>query len=214
MKRRIPIGPVVGLAVLLALPAWAGNISDLPRGKVKKLSEQDRVWLQVFDVFMQDAELELYLELRNSEDRMEVLKAGGYMERWRLVDKDFHEAIRQGKVLLGMGQEEVYMAWNEPAKIRKTTIDDAYVEILLYRRIITRKGELEWEEGHPKAYNNAVVEREVVMGDDKVLVIWDENTPADERRLRVLSADTPTGEQPEYVEPDLNEGGLDDVDLD
>lgn len=141
--------------------------------KIKKWPAEDRSWAIALDSWMNDEEMKVFSKLKTTDERKEFLVKSGHWQRWEtLLEKhedELVEAIVAQRVVPGMTQDEVYMAWDKPLKIRKDFIKEAYVEVLWYQFEIDRKGHefLSWEES-PTAYKNETFIKYVYMLDGEV----------------------------------------------
>lgn len=158
---------VLFLATLLL--ASSAHATRIDPKKVKKWPEEDRLWARLFDVWMTEDETKLFLSLPSSEERKKFLKDTKYWEKWEDVEKEMVESVKKGDVVEGMTQDEVYMCWDKPVKLRKDFRKHAYVEVLYYDFERDRKGrEFLLVEGSETAYNNEVFTRLVYIHNGKV----------------------------------------------
>ena len=98
---------------------------------------------------MTDDEVKVFEKLGSTEERQQFLEQAGYWQMWKDVN-DMKPHVMEGKVVKGMDQDEVYMCWDKPVKIRKDFKKDAYVDILYYTFEIDRKGnEFLWSRAPP-----------------------------------------------------------------
>lgn len=156
----------LGLFLLQIAVAEAGRID--PK-KLKKWPEEDRLWARLFDVWMTDDETKLFTSLTTTEDRKKFLVDTKYWDKWTDVEKEVQPLVRVGDVVEGMTQDEVYMCWDKPVKLRKDFRKSAYVEVLYYDFERDRKGrEFLLIEGSETAYNNEVFTRLVYIYNGKV----------------------------------------------
>lgn len=170
MKRWLP-PLVILLSLCVATPAFAGRVN---LKKLKKWPEEDRVWARSFDVWMTDDEVKVFEKLGNTEERQQFLEQAGYWQMWKDVNDDMKPKVMEGKVVKGMNQDEVYMCWDKPMKIRKDFKKDAYVDILYYTFEIDRKGnEFLLVEGSPTAYKNDERTYYVYMDNGRVFAVVD-----------------------------------------
>jgi hypothetical protein len=165
------------LALCVAMPATAATVDGK---KIKKWPELDRVWARSFDAWMTDEDLEFFISLTTTEERKTFLKDAGFWMKWERIERDHKEmvpAIMEGKVVPGMNQDEVYMCWDKPSKIRKDVKKDAYIDVLFYEFERDRKGkEFLLRENSETAYKNEIVKRFVYMDDgivSKITVMGD-----------------------------------------
>ncbi len=164
------------LCVSVATPAFAGRVN---MKKLKKWPDEDKVWARAFDVWMTDDEVKVFEKLRTTEERRSFLEQAGYWQMWEDIDDEMMPNIMEGKVVKGMNQDEVYMCWDKPAKIRKDFKKDAYVDILYYPFEIDRKGnEFLLVEGSPTAYKNDEVTYYVYMDNGSVFTVVEEGESA------------------------------------
>ena len=170
MKRWL--SPLILLLCLsVATPAFAGRVN---LKKLKKWPEEDRVWARSFDVWMTDDEVKVFEKLGSTEERQQFLEQAGYWQMWKDVNDDMKPNVMEGKVVKGMDQDEVYMCWDKPVKIRKDFKKDAYVDILYYTFEIDRKGnEFLLVEGSPTAYKNDERTYYVYMDNGRVFAVVD-----------------------------------------
>jgi hypothetical protein len=176
MLARILLTTIIALALLLpALPADAARVNTK---KLKKWPAEDAVWVKALDTWMSEDELKLILGMKETAERQKFLEDAGQWMRWEKMldshkkDTTIPDAIRKGELVEGMIQDEVYMSWDKPTKIRKDFRGDDYVNVLVYTFEIDRKGRefLSWDES-PTAYNNETLEKYVYMFDGKVFRI-------------------------------------------
>ena len=162
---------VILLCLCVATPAFAGRVN---LKKLKKWPEEDRVWARSFDVWMTDDEVKVFEKLGSTEERQQFLEQAGYWQMWKDVNDDMKPNVMEGKVVKGMDQDEVYMCWDKPVKIRKDFKKDAYVDILYYTFEIDRKGnEFLLVEGSPTAYKNDERTYYVYMDNGRVFAVVD-----------------------------------------
>jgi hypothetical protein len=168
MKRWI--SPLLLLLCLgIATPALAGQVN---MKKLKKWPETDKVLARSFDVWMTDDEVAVFSKLGTTEERKQFLEQAGYWQMWENIDEEMLPHVMEGKVVKGMTQDEVYMCWDKPVKIRKDFKKEAYVDILYYTFEVDRKGnEFLLVEGSPTAYKNDELTYYVYMDNGKVFAV-------------------------------------------
>lgn len=159
------------LSLSIATPALAARVNER---KIKKWPEEDRVLARSFDVWMSDDEFKVFEKIKTTEERRSFLEQAGYMKMWENIEDEIMPHVMKGDVVKGMSQDEVYMVWDKPTKIRKDFKKDAYVDVLYYQFEIDRKGNefLSWPES-PTAYKNEVITRYVYMYDGQVFRVVD-----------------------------------------
>jgi hypothetical protein len=160
---------IILLCLSIATPALAGRVN---MKKLKKWPDLDRVLARSFDVWMTDDEVAVFQKLGSTEERQQFLEQAGYWQMWKSVSDEIMPAIMEGKVIKGMRQDEVYMSWDKPVKIRKDFKKEAYVDILHYAFEIDRKGnEFLLVENSPTAYKNDEVIYYVYMDNGYVFAV-------------------------------------------
>lgn len=160
---------IILLCLSIATPALAGRVN---MKKLKKWPDLDRILARSFDVWMTDDEISVFQKLGSSEERQQFLEQAGYWQMWADVNDDVMPAVMEGKVIKGMRQDEVYMSWDKPVKIRKDFKKEAYVDILHYAFEIDRKGnEFLLVENSPTAYRNDEVIYYVYMDNGYVFAV-------------------------------------------
>jgi len=164
------------LCVSVATPAFAGRVN---MKKLKKWPDEDKVWARAFDVWMTDDEVKVFEKLTSTEERKSFLEQAGYWQMWEDIDDEMMPNVMKGEVVKGMNQDEVYMCWDKPVKIRKDFKKDAYVDILYYKFEIDRKGnEFLLVEGSPTAYKNDEITYYVYMDNGSVFTVVEEGQTA------------------------------------
>ncbi|MCO4768540.1 MAG: hypothetical protein KDA24_00810 [Deltaproteobacteria bacterium] len=157
------------LCMAVATPALAGQVN---MKKLKKWPDSDKVLARSFDVWMTDDEVKVFEKLTSTEERQQFLEQAGYWQMWKGIEDEMMPLVVKGDVVKGMNQDEVYMCWDKPVKIRKDFKKDAYVDILYYTFEIDRKGnEFLLVEGSPTAYKNDEVTYYVYMDNGTVFAV-------------------------------------------
>jgi len=160
---------IILLCLSITTPALAGRVN---MKKIKKWPDADKVLARSFDVWMTDDEVKVFEKLSTTEERKQFLEQAGYYRMWESIDEEIMPAVVEGKVVKGMTQDDVYMSWDKPVKIRKDFKKDAYVEILYYTFEIDRKGnEFLLVDGSQTAYKNDEVTYYVYMDNGRVFAV-------------------------------------------
>ncbi len=168
---KIAITSLITLSWLLAwsLPAEAGLVN---LRKIKKWPAEDQAWARSFDSWMSEEEIKLLVKMKTTEERQKFLTDLGYWKMWEDIEDEIKPHIIEGKVIEGMNQDEVYMCWDKPKKIRKDFRKSAYVNVLNYEFEIDRKGrEFLLRPDSQTAYKNEVVTKFVYMYNERVFAI-------------------------------------------
>ena len=178
------------LVLTFATPALAGQVN---LKKIKKWPAIEQTYAKAFDAWMTDEELDVLLKMKVSEERIAFLTKLGYLKRWNDVDEEIQPVIARGEVINGMTQDQVYMAWDKPAKIRKDFRKDAYVDVLNYEFERDRKGrEFVLREDSQTSYKNEVFTRFVYLYNGRVFRVVEEGFEEDV--LDELPVTEPEGE--------------------
>ena len=165
------------LVLTFATPALAGQVN---LKKIKKWPAIEQTYAKAFDAWMTDEELDVLLKMKVSEERIAFLTKLGYLKRWNDVDEEIQPVIARGEVINGMTQDQVYMAWDKPAKIRKDFRKDAYVDVLNYEFERDRKGrEFVLREDSQTSYKNEVFTRFVYLYNGRVFRVVEEGFEED-----------------------------------
>jgi hypothetical protein len=196
-------------AALMLVPSLAAAASYSPK-KVKKWPELDRAWARSFDVWMTAEEIEIFQKLATTPERQQFLEGTGYMKMWESIPEEMLPSVIEGKVLPGMTQDQVYMVWDKPLKIRKDFKKDAYVDVLHYDFEVDPKGrEFLYLETSQTAYKNEILTRYVFMHNGKVfrVVKAGEEEGVLDDLLKQMQAERAAKDA---AKPDVTADGLDD----
>lgn len=181
MARRIAVLLILSFAVPSL--AIAGQITHAQKRKMKKWPDLERTLVYAYDAWMSAEEIDIVTKMKNSEERMSFMTELGWVKKWKedLKNEDeIRAAIERQEVIEGMNQDQVFMAWDKPAKIRKDFRKDAYVNVLNYEFERDRKGkEFRLWPDSESAYRNEVFTRYVYMYNDKVFRIVDAGSEED-----------------------------------
>ncbi|MCP4873183.1 MAG: hypothetical protein GY898_31195 [Proteobacteria bacterium] len=206
MNARIAAVCAVTLGLLLSSVAFGADYN--PR-KIKKWPDADKMLARVFDSWMTQEEMDIFLGLESTEEREGFLKEAGYWHLWEDIEDEMRPNVIAGEVVRGMNKDEVFMCWDKPAKIRKDFKKEAYIDVLNYEFERDRKGkEFLLKDNSQTAYKNEIFTRYVYMHNGLVFSIvnaGEEENVMDE--LPVEDAPEPTPE-PE-PEPEPEEGAED-----
>ncbi len=165
------------LVLTFATPALAGQVN---LRKIKKWPAIEQTYAKVFDAWMSDDELDVLLKMKKSDERIAFLTKLGYLKKWEEVDEELQPVIAKGEVINGMTQDQVYMSWDKPAKIRKDFRKDAYVDVLNYEFERDRKGrEFVLRDDSQTSYKNEIFTRFVYLYNGKVFRVVDEGDEED-----------------------------------
>ena len=167
------------LAIFLATSslAFAGTLN---LKKIKRWPDQDKVWAIAMDAWMTNEELDVFIKIKDSDERKSFLKKVGYWRLWEEVRDEYREAVTEQQVIKGMNKNEVFMAWDKPKKIRKDFRRDAYVDVLNYSFERDKKGrEFVMRPDSQTAYKNENFIRFVYMFNGEVFAIVDEGDEED-----------------------------------
>jgi len=148
--------------------------------KIKRWPDQDKMWAMALDAWMTNEELDIFIKIKTTDERLSFLKDAGY---WRLLEEvrdEYRESVEAQQVIKGMNQNEVFMAWDKPKKIRKDFRRDAYVNVLNYAFERDKKGrEFVMRPDSQTAYKNENFIRFVYMFNGEVFAIVDEGNEED-----------------------------------
>ena len=162
----------LALLLCLALPASAAHFDAK---KIKKWPELDRIWARAFDAWMTDEDLAFFQALPTTEERKKYLEDAGFWQKWERLERDHEEMfphVMAGEAQVGMTQDEVYMCWDKPVRIRKDVKKTAYVDVLFYEFERDRKGkEFLLLETSQTAYKNETITRLVYIDNGLVVRI-------------------------------------------
>ena len=204
MNVRIAVVCAVTLGFLTSSVAFAADYN--PR-KIKKWPDEDKILARVFDSWMSQEEMDIFVGLESTEDRQGFLKEAGYWHLWEDMEDEMRPNVIAGEVVRGMNKDEVFMCWDKPAKIRKDFKKDAYIDVLNYEFERDRKGkEFLLRADSQTSYKNEIFTRYVYMHNGKVFSIVDagqEESVLDE--LPVEDAPEPTPEPEEVPEAPAGE---------
>jgi hypothetical protein len=132
--------------------------ADARADKTKRLEPAEKDAFVALRVFMGDKEEKEWLKLKTRSERDEWLKKHGspkpYWDIWYKLDADTQKDILAGDVKIGFAQEEVFMAWGEPAeRYRLPGRPASWSEMFVYKFEETPKGEvLIWVDGSNQTY--------------------------------------------------------------
>lgn len=173
MKTRSALAFLILAAFLTASSlAFAGTFN---LKKIKRWPDQDKVWAIAMDAWMTNEELDVFIKIKDSDERKAFLKDAGYWRIWEEVRDEYRESVVAQQVTKGMNQKEVFMAWDKPEKIRKDFRRDAYVNVLNYAFERDKKGrEFVMRPDSQTAYKNENFIRFVYMFNGEVFAIVDE----------------------------------------
>lgn len=176
MFRRIAVLLIV--SVLLPSVAPAAQVSTAQKRKMKKWGAEERTLVLAYDAWMSPEEIDIVLGLKTSAERMDFMARLGWVEKWKndLKDQDdIRAAIERQEVIEGMNQDQVFMAWDKPAKIRKDFKKTAYINVLNYEFERDRKGrEFRLVPDSQTSYKNEVFVKYVYMHNDRVFRVVNE----------------------------------------
>ena len=195
MFRRIAV--LLVSSFLLTSVASAAQVSTPQMRKMKKWGAEERTLVLAYDAWMTKEEIDIVLGLKTSAERMDFMTQLGWTEKWKNTLKDQDEikaAIEAQNVIEGMNQDQVFMAWDKPAKIRKDFKKDAYINVLNYEFERDRKGrEFRLLPDSQTGYKNEIFIKYVYMHNDRVFRVVNEGE--EENVLDALpGADEPPAE--------------------
>jgi hypothetical protein len=157
--------------------AFAGTLN---LKKIKRWPDADKTWAIAMDAWMTAEELDVFIKIKDSDERKAFLKDAGYWSIWEAVRDEYREAVVAQEVIKGMNKNEVFMAWDKPKKIRKDFRRDAYVDVLNYTFERDKKGrEFVMRPDSQTAYKNENFIRFVYMFNGEVFAIVDEGDEED-----------------------------------
>jgi hypothetical protein len=157
--------------------AFAGTLN---LKKIKRWPDADKTWAIAMDAWMTAEELDVFIKIKDSDERKAFLKDAGYWSIWEAVRDEYREAVLAQEVIKGMNKNEVFMAWDKPKKIRKDFRRDAYVDVFNYEFERDRKGrEFVMRPDSQTAYKNENFIRFVYMHNGEVFAIVDEGYEED-----------------------------------
>lgn len=173
MKRLLsPLLVLVSICILA--PASAAQLDNKMLKKMKRWPADDQTWARALDAWMSAEELDVLVGLKTTEERKKFLEQAGYWGLWEPLEDEVKQAIGAKDVIKGMSQDEVFMSWDKPAKIRKDFKKDAYVDVLNYEFERDRKGrEFLLQPDSVTAYKNEVFVRYVYLHNDRVVTVVD-----------------------------------------
>jgi hypothetical protein len=182
MYRRIAILLIAALFVPSVV--MAGQISTPQKKKMmKKWGATERTLVLAYDAWMRQEEIDIVLGLKTDAERMDFMKELGWVEKWKndlKNEEEIQAAIERQEVIEGMNQEQVFMAWDKPAKIRKDFKKEAYINVLNYEFERDRKGkEFRLVPDSQTSYKNEVFLKFVYMYNDAVFRIVNEGEEED-----------------------------------
>jgi len=191
-------------AVTLGLLASSvGFAADYNPRKLKKWPADDQMLARIFDSWMTQPEMDIFVGLESTEERQKFLEEVGYWHLWAEIKDEMRPLVVKGDVVVGMNQDEVYMCWDKPARIRKDFKKEAYIDVLNYEFERDRKGrEFLLKEDSQTSYKNEIFTRYVYMHNGKVFSVvdaGDEESVLDE--LPVEDAPEPTPRPEPEPEP-------------
>jgi hypothetical protein len=139
--------------------------------KLDRLSDAERECYDAVRVWMDAKEIKAYLKLKTEEERNQWLKDHKLYDRWYGYDERIRQAIRDGRVTVGMAEDMVLMAWGAPTERRRNTGRPAQrSETLVYRFEVSDDGEvLVWAPDSRETQNAVEFYRMHVVIDDGVV---------------------------------------------
>lgn len=165
---------ILGVFLITSSLAFAGTIN---LKKIKHWPDQDKIWAIAMDAWMTPEEVDVFVKIKDSDERKSFLKDAGYWRLWEEVRDDYREAVLGQQVIKGMNKNEVFMAWDKPTKIRKDFRRDAYVDVLNYSFERDKKGrEFVMRPDSQTAYKNEGFIRFVYMFNGEVFAIVDDGS--------------------------------------
>ena len=181
MFRRIAVLLIVSL--VLPAAASAAQVNNAHLRKMKKWPAAERTLVVAYDAWMSKEEIDIVIGLKSSDERMDFMKELGWVEKWKNDLKDLDDiraAIEAQDVIEGMNQDQVFMAWDKPAKIRKDFKKEAYINVLNYEFERDRKGrEFRLLPDSQTSYKNEIFLKYVYMHNDRVFRIVNEGEEED-----------------------------------
>ena len=203
MAARLLIACLVAGSMLAASVATAATYN--PR-KIKKWPDEDKVLARVFDSWMSQEEMDIFITLESTADRHAFLKEAGYWKMWESIEDEMRPNVIAGEVVKGMNKDEVFMCWDKPKKIRKDFKREAYIDVLNYEFERDRKGnEFMLRPDSQTAYKNEIFTRYVYMHNGLVFSIV--NAGEEENVMDELPVeDAPEPPEPPEDEPDPGSG--------
>ena len=181
MFRRVAV--LLIISFLLPAASSAAQLTTPELRKMKKWEPQERTLVRAYDAWMSQEELDIVLGLKTSAERVDFMAKLGWVEKWKNDLKDLDDiqaAIERQDVIEGMNQDQVFMAWDKPAKIRKDFKKEAYINVLNYEFERDRKGrEFLSAPDSQTAYKNELFIKYVYMHNDRVFRIVNEGEEED-----------------------------------
>ena len=181
MFRRVAVLLIVTL--LLPVAASGAQLTTPDLRKMRKWAPAEKTLVIAYDAWMSSEELNIVLGLMTGDERMDFMAKLGWVEKWKNDLKDLDDiraAIEAQEVIVGMNQDQVFMAWDKPAKIRKDFKKEAYINVLNYEFERDRKGkEFRLVPDSQTAYKNEVFLKFVYMYNDRVFRIVNEGEEED-----------------------------------
>ena len=129
--------------VLLMVSACAG------RDPYRKLPEDEKLFIEAVDIFLEEDEIEAYLKAETPEARLAKATEFEVAHKWTNLTDLERDAILRGGVEEGLRRDAVWMILGKPYRIRRQYVAELdgveigdYVDSFQYRYERTRKGEV------------------------------------------------------------------------
>lgn len=190
------------LATTMLLSGCPKNASAL----LRQMPADDAALFLTLDVFMTPEQQEIYLNTPDAESRLAYVDDAGFLSKWEGVDDEMKPRILAREVVAGMTQDEVYMAWNLPSRVRDTFESEGYIKKLFFtfERDARTGEEFLSPPDSRTAYRNGTFVRYVFMRNGLVERVSDHDSSAPasaasaerEDELLALPEDAPPAEEP------------------